>query len=407
VISDVSAASGVDPVTGRARTSLGRGLNFVGIAVVAVYLGLQAPGHAPFVVILGGIAVAAWIVGSLVPQRAVRIGCLVLMVVIGALTMEATDALMIAPVIAGVVALEADPRLRARVGIAGAALAAVIDLVTAAVAAAPVGYLLGTLGGIALALLGGYSRRQARAAERQQQVLAAERLAAEQEQERAALLADRARAARDVHDVLAHSLGGLVLQLDAVEALFEAGRIEDAAGRAGDARRLAAEGLVEARRAVAALRETGIDGTDGPDDPRDRSGTPATGSGTLAELVDAHRSFGGLIATEGDLELVDRQLDGLASPGRAAVVASVRETLSNSRKHAPGAPVTLAVEELDGSVVVTVSNPITVSGHGLLGIRERFAELGEGSSVEITAPPDVFTVSMRVPGVARAAGGRA
>ena len=98
-------------------------------------------------------------------------------------------------------------------------------------------------------MLVGFSRRQVRIDRRRR------RREAEREQQRARLLADRSRAARDIHDVLAHSLGGLVLQLDAVEALLEAGRVDEATRRAGDARALAADGLAEARRAVHALRD--------------------------------------------------------------------------------------------------------------------------------------------------------
>ena len=183
-----------------------------------------------------------------------------------------------------------------------------------------------------LGVLVGFSRRQVRLAELQARQ-------AERDQQRAELLADRSRAARDVHDVLAHSLGGLVLQLDAVEALLEAGRVEDATRRAADARTLAVDGLAEARRAVRALRE------DDPAPPRPtcrsrteppgrrRAGTAATG---LAPLVDAHRSFGGELHVDGDLTLA-----ALDPAHRAAVVAATREALSNARRHAPGRPVTL------------------------------------------------------------------
>ena len=69
------------------------------------------------------------------------------------------------------------------------------------------------------------------------------------------LLAQRQSVARDIHDVLAHSLGGLVIQLDAVEALLESGDVDAARSRVADARALAASGLGEARRAVDALRD--------------------------------------------------------------------------------------------------------------------------------------------------------
>ena len=102
------------------------------------------------------------------------------------------------------------------------------------------------------------------AAGRKQYVLRAEeaelRLAdaerAREEHARAAALAERANAAREIHDILAHSLGALVLQLDALDAVLD-GETPDH-GRAVEllarARALAVEGLNEARQAVGTLR---------------------------------------------------------------------------------------------------------------------------------------------------------
>src|SRR6185312_3428342 len=102
--------------------------------------------------------------------------------------------------------------------------------------------------GLIVAILVGVSRRQARTGVARERALLEERA-------RTAALAERSRIARDIHDVLAHSLGGLVLQLDAVDALLESGKTAEAAGRVKAARGLAADGLDEARRAVDALRD--------------------------------------------------------------------------------------------------------------------------------------------------------
>ncbi|WFR67360.1 histidine kinase [Curtobacterium flaccumfaciens] len=256
---------------------------------------------------------------------------------------------------------------------------------TATLEHASLQFVLGTSGGMLLGVLIGFSRRQFRvAAERARE--------AEREQQRAQLLADRSRAARDIHDVLAHSLGGLVLQLDAVEALLEAGRLEEATKRAGEARILAADGLAEARRAVHALREdAGTEpaaSTTAPDTAEPRL---PTGTG-LAALVEAHRSFGGEITTHGDTALSD-----LDAAHRAAVVQVVREALSNARRHAPGAAVVLSVVRDGDAVDVVVANPLSAGGHGLLGMRERFEELGGSATVEAERSDDEFVVAMHLP----------
>lgn len=93
-------------------------------------------------------------------------------------------------------------------------------------------------------------------AETQERALLEEQLVSQRERATTAALAERARIARDLHDVLAHSLGALTLQLDAAAALAQARRWDELEARIDRARGLAADGLAESRRAVAALRET-------------------------------------------------------------------------------------------------------------------------------------------------------
>ena len=143
------------------------------------------------------------------------------MVLAGALVVVPTDALMLVPVIIGIVALQAGQRFPVWLGAVAALVALVVIAVGADVAGTSATFVLGSAGGLALGVLIGFNRRQFRLAEEQARQ-------AEQDRQRTALLADRSRAARDIHDVLAHSLGGLVLQLDAVEALLEAGRVDEA-----------------------------------------------------------------------------------------------------------------------------------------------------------------------------------
>lgn len=193
------------------------------------------------------------------------------------------------------------------------------------------------------------------------------------------LLEERVRAgiARDLHDVLAHSLGGLVVQLDAVEAQLEAGHTESALERTRSARALAAEGLDEARNAVAALREPGA--TDLAD--------------AVAALVETSRLLG---AT------VDLHQTGTAGPvpplAATALRRAAQELLTNARKHAPGAHVGVSLDWRPDAVVLTVRTPRSEpgelgrsgGGRGLAGIRERFAEV-RGGRVEVD-DGDPFTV---------------
>ncbi|TDW72657.1 signal transduction histidine kinase [Curtobacterium sp. PhB25] len=421
--------SGQDPTDlpgGRSRSATAWGLNALGIVIVGFWfvkngLELQPPA---WVWVLGAVALAAWALREFgrTPQLLVVAG--VVMIVAGSLTVVATDSLMIVPVIVGIVLLGANLRVPVWLAAVAAVGAMVVIAVCATIEHASVQFVLGTSGGLLLGVLIGFSRRQFRvAAQRARQ--------AEQDQQRAQLLADRSRASRDIHDVLAHSLGGLVLQLDAVEALLEAGRVDDATKRAGEARTLAADGLAEARRAVHALR----DDTDAEPDvtpveaavpdsttPADRATTPdrttaldqatrTTGADVpdasrasrpstdhvpdrtdLTALVAAHRSFGGTIVVQGDTTLA-----ALDEAHRAAVVQVVREALSNARRHAPGRPVSLSVNRDGDAVDVVVANPLTGGGQGLLGMRERVEELGSGATVEAERSDDEFVVALHLP----------
>ena len=114
------------------------------------------------------------------------------------------------------------------------------------------------LGLVALVgFLAGTARKQyvLRAEEAELRLADAER--AREEHARAVGLAERANAAREIHDILAHSLGALVLQLDALDAVLGTETpTQKAAQLLSRARGLAVDGLDEARQAVGTLRAT-------------------------------------------------------------------------------------------------------------------------------------------------------
>ena len=188
---------------------------------------------------------------------------------------------------------------------------------------------------------------------------------AQQEQARAAALGERTRIAREMHDVLAHSLGALGVQLELAEALLEDKNDPAAAlTRVRRARRLAAEGLAEARGAVAALRD------EVPPLPD-----------AITDLVHAFRRD-----HQVDAEFtVDGEARAISSGATVSLLRTAREALTNAAKHAPGAPVEVVLTYHATLVRLAVSNsgptlPITrwdgVSGYGLTGMRERLALVG-------------------------------
>ncbi|KAA2262255.1 sensor histidine kinase [Solihabitans fulvus] len=192
------------------------------------------------------------------------------------------------------------------------------------------------LGALPLAMLLALNRRQHVVQARQTELLLAQTQLAQHEQARAAALDERARIAREMHDVLAHSLGALGVQLEVAEALLsEKGDVAGALARVRRSRRLAVDGLSEARSAVAALR----------------SDVPPLAE-AVAVLADHHGR---------DHEVrVDFRTDGEPRPVSSAATVSLlgaaREALTNAAKHAPGAPVTIALAYEADAVRLDVRN---------------------------------------------------
>ncbi|WP_274622858.1 sensor histidine kinase [Paractinoplanes aksuensis] len=202
----------------------------------------------------------------------------------------------------------------------------------------------------------------------------------QQAQARAAALDERARIARELHDVLAHSLGALGVQLEVAEAqLTERGDVTAAAERVRRARRLAADGLTEARSAVAALR------ADVP--PLARA---------LADLIAVHREN---FAAEVTLT-IDGTPRTLPPGAEVSLVRTTREALTNAARHAPGAPVSITLRFRPDAAQLVVTNPAASApggnGYGLIGARERLA-LVDGT-LEAGVTDGVWRVTAEVPG---------
>ncbi len=236
---------------------------------------------------------------------------------------------------------------------------------------------------ILAALSMGSLARRSRADRLDQAELAlAREQAAREEHERAAMLAERARIAREVHDVLAHSLSALSLNLQGARLMLaDEGASEQAQEQVRRAQRLAGEGLTEARRAVAALR----------DDP-----VPAARA--VADLVTSARLETGTPA-EFRIDGTPRELPG---PAEDTLYRTAQEALSNARKHASGAPVEVVLAYLDGTTELTVTDhqghrpaEPTTGGYGLIGMRER-AEL-IGGELRTGPTDDGWQVRLVVP----------
>jgi signal transduction histidine kinase len=206
--------------------------------------------------------------------------------------------------------------------------------------------------------------------------------AARQTEQQNLVLAERSRIAREIHDILAHSLSAQLVHLEGARLLMVSGRTDEALHRVERARGLARSGLEETRRALATLRG---------DIPRMDV--------VLRELAEEHRVLAE-VACEVTIEGEPRELPAVAG---LAVIRTAQEALTNVRKHAPGAAVTIALRYTDGWCELEVTDsggrpgPLAASGggYGLVGMRER-AEL-IGGTLDAGPAGEGFGVLLRVP----------
>jgi signal transduction histidine kinase len=205
------------------------------------------------------------------------------------------------------------------------------------------------------------------------------------EEGHAAALAERSRIAREIHDVLAHSLAALTVQLEAADALLTSGTDPvKAHNYVVNARRMAREGLSETRRAIAALRE---------DTPPLRM--------LLRALAESYQTDTGAPATV----IADCEPTDLPPDAALALYRTAQESLTNTRKHAPNAPIELALVCTDSTVELTITNqaptaPVSAlaasgGGYGLTGLKER-AELA-GGTLESGPYGDGWRVRLSIP----------
>ncbi|MEF3117750.1 sensor histidine kinase [Streptomyces chrestomyceticus] len=254
----------------------------------------------------------------------------------------------------------------------------------------PDGWLSITATVTGLGLAGYVVRLDSEAQGNAQRLLAQERAARKAEAETAAL-AERGRIAREVHDVLAHSLSAQLVHLEAARLLIQrSGDLEadrqQILERVVAARGMAREGLDGTRQALSALR------------------------GEMAPVEDFLRRL--TAAENARLEVAGERRE-LSPEAGLALRRVAQEALTNVRKHAPGARVTVRLAYTETEVELEVRNsaargklrgggPGTLddlgssgSGYGLLGMRER-AEL-LGGTLDSGPAEEGFVVRLRVP----------
>lgn len=277
-------------------------------------------------------------------------------------------------------------RLPARSGAAvtGLAVAALAVAWTLSGSHAVVGVVLNEFGVLAFYLLATFARRF-REANARAQLLIVELEQTRAAQAQAAALGERQRLAREMHDVLAHSLSGLVLNLEGARLIAERGEADPKVAAAiGRAHRLAKTGLEEARNAIGMLRDETLPGPE-----------------RLAELAAEFENDSGTPCTFA----VNGEQRGLGSESRLTLYRVAQEALTNIRKHACPERVELHLSYEQDGTRLTIEDFQTLTqhrpapgggtGYGLTGMRER-AEL-LGGTLTADATTEGFRVELWVP----------
>jgi len=181
---------------------------------------------------------------------------------------------------------------------------------------------------------------------------------------------ERARIARELHDVVAHHISMVAVQAETAR-LTTPGIPADGAKRLLAIGDTAREALTEMRRLLGVLRE------DADTEVPDRR--PQPGLGQLAELLDEARDASGAVTRL----IVSGAPSTLNSGVELATYRIVQEALTNARRHAPGAAIDVELHFSDHGLLLRIRDngpgpPAEApdGGHGLLGMRERAAAVG-------------------------------
>ncbi|MGW0755405.1 sensor histidine kinase [Streptomyces sp. NPDC002814] len=180
-----------------------------------------------------------------------------------------------------------------------------------------------------------------------------------------AVTAERARMARELHDMVANHLSAIAIHSTAALSLDDPKTTQDALAVI---RENSVEGLAEMRRLIGILR----------DDSGDLEPTAAPTLDGLGSLVEGARANGL------DVGLDTEHADSLPAPVELAAYRIVQECLTNALKHAGPGRVTVTLRQRDGSLAIAAISPYgrqdgpraPGSGAGLVGMRERTALLG-------------------------------
>ena len=226
------------------------------------------------------------------------------------------------------------------------------------------------------------------------------------DEDRSAQLAvaeERVRIARELHDIVAHSVSLMTIQIAAARRVRRS-QPEEAEDALANAEQTGRRALSELRSMLSMLRGADASiGAAGPPRP-DPTGSgpnrqPLPGLGDLENLVKESREAG----LDVDLRVSGAEPDAAGSVG-LAVYRVVQEALTNAMRHSQGAHVQVEVTYAPGFIVLFVDDDGAgataargTEGHGLMGMAERVAALGGALDAGPRSPGPGWRVHARIP----------
>jgi signal transduction histidine kinase len=234
----------------------------------------------------------------------------------------------------------------------------------------------------------GHSTRQTELARRDNQELVEILQTAQRQLQELAVVEERNRLAREIHDGLGHYLTATTMQIQGAKALLEttgaATQAPDALGALGKAETLLQEALADVRRSVGSLRAV----------PTESRSLP----GAIGDLVAECRTAAGL-TTRFDLQGTPRPLNPQVE---LTLYRAAQEGLTNVRKHAQAASVSVVLWYDAGKVGLRIADDgqgigaALNNGYGLLGLRERVQIVGGAVGID-SAPGQGCRLEVEIP----------
>jgi signal transduction histidine kinase len=181
------------------------------------------------------------------------------------------------------------------------------------------------------------------------------------------IAAGRQQLAREVHDLVAHTLSVTMLHMTAVRLSLDDGEVSEALESLAEAERAGREAMREMRQTVGLLGSPALAGTE----------TALPQASDLPELVAGYASAGLRVALD-----VQGDLAAVSGDTGLAVYRIVQESLANAAKHAPGSAAQVNVLVTRAELSLSVTNdirspvPLAATGHGIPGMAQRAALLG-------------------------------